>query len=88
MISDSYIARDAIFEILDNQLREGDPPETRETLDRLLKSGHTEDEARRLVACVLASEVVAVVQDGRVYDPAGYVNALRALPKLPWDQVP
>lgn len=88
MTSDSDIARNAIFEVLDNQLKESDPPETRDTLDRLLESGHTEEEARRLIACVLASEVVVVVREGRVYDHAGYVNALHALPKLPWDEAP
>src|SRR3546814_20592245 len=36
MISDSDIARNAIFEILGNQLAQGSPPEVRETLDRLL----------------------------------------------------
>src|SRR3546814_16000141 len=32
MISDSDIARNAIFEILDTQLAQGSPPEVRETL--------------------------------------------------------
>ena len=36
MTSDAAIVRKAIFEILDNQLAEGNPPETRETLARLL----------------------------------------------------
>src|SRR3546814_18977748 len=46
MISDSDIARHAIFEILDNQLAQGSPPEVRETLDRLLAAGHPEEEAQ------------------------------------------
>src|SRR3546814_9666177 len=59
MISDSDTARNAIFEILDNQLAQGSPPEVRETLDRLLAAGHPEEEARRLLGCVIASEVFA-----------------------------
>jgi hypothetical protein len=85
MISDSDIARNAIFEILDNQLTEGNPPETREALDRLLADGYSEEEARRLIACVVVSEVFAVVREGREYDSIGYAKALRDLPNLPWD---
>ena len=83
MDSDSDIARKAIFEILNNQLAEGNPPETGETLARLLAAGHPEQEARRLIACVIAREVFAVVQEGREFDTSKYVEALRALPTLP-----
>src|SRR3546814_14448371 len=49
MISDSDIARNAIFEILDNQLAQGSPPEVREPLDRLLAAGHpARSEERRV----------------------------------------
>jgi len=85
MSDDSDISRAAIFEILDNQLRLGSPPETRETLDRLLANGYAEQEARRLIACVLVCEIYAVMHDGREYDNAKYTHDLRALPKLPWD---
>jgi hypothetical protein len=85
MTSDSDIARAAIFEILDNQLRLGRPPEVREALRRLRASGCAEDEARRLIACVLASEVYAVVRDGQEHDSVKYASALRARPELPWD---
>src|SRR3546814_7266594 len=86
MISDSDIARNAIFEILDNQLAQGSPPEVRETLDRLLAAGHPEAEARRLLGCVLASEVFAVLQAGRDFDRERYAQVLHALPTLPWDE--
>lgn len=85
MTSDAAIVRKAIFEILDNQLAEGNPPETRETLARLLADGHSEQEARRLIACVVTSEVFEVLQAGRDFDLSRYVQALRALPVLPWD---
>lgn len=83
MTSDANIARSAIFEVLDNQLKAGNPPETRETLQRLLASGHSEKEARRLLGCVVAAEIFAVLHEGKEYDHGRYVDALRALPKLP-----
>jgi hypothetical protein len=63
MSSDSDIARVAIFEIFDKELRLGRPPEVGKALGRLRASGCAEDEAGRLIACVLASEVYAVVRD-------------------------
>src|SRR3546814_15456781 len=85
MISDSDTARNAIFEILDNQLSQGSPPEVRETLDRLLAAGPPEEEARRLLGCVIASEVVAVLPEGRAFDLERYAYVIHALPTPAWD---
>jgi hypothetical protein len=74
-----------IMEIVDNQLRDGTPPETRATLDRLMADGMPEKEARRLIACVVTSEVFDVVKSGQPYQEARFVAALRALPRLPWE---
>lgn len=69
----------------DDQLAEGNPPEAGEALACLLADGHSEQEARSLIACVVASEVFAVVQERREFDSHRYAQALRALPRLPWD---
>jgi hypothetical protein len=52
----------AIFEVLDNQLRANDPPETQETLERLKAQATDEAEARRLIGCVIAAEIFAVLK--------------------------
>jgi hypothetical protein len=75
----------AMHEVVDNQLRDGVPPETRQTLDRLMAEGHSQSEARRLIAAVVASEIFGMLKHKRPYDPAGYVAALQRLPKMPWD---
>jgi len=46
-----------MFELVDNQLRADDPPETRLTLDRLVREGHSDGEAKRLIAVVVAVEI-------------------------------
>jgi hypothetical protein len=76
----------AMYEIIDNQLRDGEPPETKQTFDRLLVEGHSVAEARRLLATVAASEVFEVLKRRRPYDHASYVAALQRLPKLPWER--
>jgi len=74
----------AIMEVVDNQLREGTPPETRQTLDRLLATGYPETEARRLIACAVTSEIFDVLTNHQPYDEARYIAALHRLPTLPW----
>jgi len=75
----------AIREVVDNQLRDGTPPETRQTFDRLLAAGYPEEEARRLIACAVTSEIFDVLKNHQPYDEARYIAALHRLPTLPWE---
>ncbi len=75
----------AIREVVDNQLREGTPPATRQTLDRLLADGHPEEDARRLIACAVTSEIFDVLTNRQPYDEARSIAALGRLPTLPWE---
>jgi hypothetical protein len=70
--------------VVENQLRHLDPPATKETLDRLISEGVTEDEARRLIGCVVASEIFDVLKRKQPFNQDRYVMALRKLPELPW----
>ena len=75
----------AILEVVDNQLRDGNPPETRTTLDRLLANGTEENEARRLIACVGAAEMFEVMKTKSPFDRERFVSRLAKLPEMPWD---
>ena len=74
-----------ILEIVDNQLTEGTPPETRQTFDRLVGDGYAPEEARGLIGCVVISEIFEVMQRREEYDEARFVAALHRLPRLPWE---
>ncbi len=76
--------RKAILDVVENQLRNLDPPATKETLDRLISQGVAEDEARRLIGCVVASEIFDILKHKQPFDQDRYVMALRKLPELPW----
>jgi hypothetical protein len=78
--------RRAILEVVDNQLRDDTPPETKMTLDRLIAEGHTRTAAIELIACVVSTEIFQVLKSRRPYDNASYVAALQALPRLPWEK--
>ncbi len=83
---DPEILRAAIFEVLENQLRDNLPSETRETLNRLLAEGFPENEAKRLIACALSTEIFAVMKSGKPSDSARYIGYLKKLPAMPWEE--
>ena len=47
----------AIIKVVENQLRNNDPPQTGQTFKRLIEAGHSEKEAKRLIACVVSAEI-------------------------------
>ena len=77
--------KSAILEVVDNQLQENDPPETRQTFDRLISEGYSEVEAKELIGCVVSSEIFDVMKKNEPFDPGRFAKALNGLPKLPWD---
>jgi hypothetical protein len=81
---DSEIAQTAIFEIIDNQMRDETPPETKQTFDRLIADGYSHEETMKLIGCVVSSEIFAVLKQRQPYNQERYVAALKALPELPW----
>ncbi len=83
MAKSSRVLNQAILKVVDNQIRDLTPPATRETFDRLVREGVTKDEARRLIACVVASEIFDVLKHEQPYDEERYLKALKKLPELP-----
>jgi hypothetical protein len=70
----------AILEVVDTQLRENTPPETRQTFERLVTSGYTPEDARRLIGNLVAQELFQVLQRSEVSNEQRYLAALRGLP--------
>ena len=82
------VLHQAIMDIVDNQVRDDTPPETRRTLERLVATGHTLEDARRLIGCVVSTAIYDVLAQHRPFDEAAYVAALQRLPILPWEDEP
>ena len=74
----------AVLEIVDTQLQNGTPPETRATFERLVGEGYTPEGARQLLAHVVVHEIFAVMSRGERYDEARFIAALERLPSLPY----
>lgn len=71
------ILNKAILGVVEKQLRNLNPPATKETFDRLIATGLADDEARRLIGCVVASEIFDILDAGEPYNEGRYVQALR-----------
>jgi UDP-glucose 6-dehydrogenase len=70
---------------VEEQLKKNDPPETRETLERLIKEGFNEGDAKLVIAQCIAAEMVKVVATKTPFNKARFVNCLAQLPKPPED---
>ena len=73
------------MELIDNQIRDNSPLETRLTLDRLVAEGLELEDARRLIGAVLAMEINDMLAQLRPFDEPAFVAALQRLPILPLD---
>jgi len=76
----------AIMKVVDNQLRGNDPPQSGQTFKRLMAAGHSEQEAKRLIACVVAAEIFDVLKQQQPFNLERFVKALDNLPALPWEE--
>jgi len=77
--------KSAILEVVDNQLQANDPPETRQTFDRLISEGYSEEEAKKLIGYVVTSEIFDVLKKQEPFKPERFAKALNELPKLSQD---
>lgn len=73
----------AIIEVVENQLEANDPPEIKETLDRLVSEGYSSMESKELIGNVVVVEVFEVLKEGKPFDLDRYVAALQRLPEIP-----
>jgi hypothetical protein len=79
----NQIAREALMEALENQLKGNNPPETRKTLQRLKAMGYSEEEAKNLIGQCLATEIFHVLKYKQPYNNERYIGYLKNLPKSP-----
>ena len=86
MEEDSEVARWAIFEVIENQIKANDPPITKGTYDRLRAEGHTHEETMKLIGCALSVELFELMKNSEPFNAQRYATNLKGLPELPWDE--
>lgn len=78
-------ARAEILKVVDNQLRDNTPPETRQNFDRLLKEGITEQDAKIMIAQCVACEIFDILKYKEKFNQERFVANLNKLPEEPFD---
>lgn len=73
------------MEVVDNQLKSNDPPEIRQTYDRLISEGYSKKEAKELIGCVVTSEIFDVLKKQKHFNLLRFVSAINKLPTVPVD---
>ena len=71
------------LEVVENQIRDNTPPETRETLKRLTSDGISEEDARILIAQAVAVEVWDTLRNKKSFNRERFVRNLKKLPQEP-----
>lgn len=79
------VLRDQIFSIIENQMRDNNPPETNTTYQRLRDLGYDDFQTRQFIGQCVAVEIFDVIKNGKAYDNDRYVKNLQKLPKEPFD---
>jgi hypothetical protein len=69
------------LEVVENQLRDNKPLETRQTLERLLKEGYNQNDAKILIASAVAAEAYFVMKSGKEFNHERFVRNLNQLAK-------
>jgi len=86
MEPESDIAREAIFEAIENQMRDNNPPITKDTFNRLIADGYSKNEAMKLIGFSLANEISEIMNSNQRFNEERYSQNLRNLPDFPWEE--
>ena len=73
--------RAAFLEVVDNQLRDNNPPDTKETLKRLMAEGHSAEDAKDLIAQGVAVEAYMVMKTKTAFNRERFERNLTTLPE-------
>ena len=70
---------EAVHEIVENQIRDGKPIETKVTLNRLMTLGYDRHEAIHKIGAIVLEEIFNIMKNQKKFDEKKYVNKLKKL---------
>jgi hypothetical protein len=73
----------AYMEVVENQLRDNDPPETRTTYERLKSEGFSELDAKKLIAQAIVAETFWIMKKKEMFNLKRFIKNLNRLPAEP-----
>jgi hypothetical protein len=75
----------AFMEVVDNQIRDNNPPETRETLNRLISQGMSRGDAKMCIGQAVCVEVWDIMRNKKEFNRERFIRNLMSLPEEPKD---
>jgi len=69
--------------IVDNQINENHPPETKETYQRLQKLGFSEGDSKKLIAQCVGYEMFEIMKNKNIFNEKRFIKNLKNLPTEP-----
>ena len=78
---------DEIIKVVENQMRLNDPPETKQTYDRLLASGISKTNTLKYLGQCVAVEIYCVMKNKELYNNERYIKNLLNLPEFPSEEL-
>ena len=79
------ILKAVYLEAVETQLRDNNPPETRQTFDRLRAEGISEKDAKLLIGSVIAVESYEIMKSGTPFNKERFLRNLNRLPDQSFD---
>lgn len=79
------ILREQIFEIIRNQIKANNPPETKIAFDRLKALGYSDFVTNQLIGQCIAVELFQIMKFQKPFNESRYIKNLKKLPKEPFD---
>ena len=73
---DDKTVRDAMLDTVLNQIETGDPPEAKQTFDRLMAAGQSKSQALQKMAAALRVEMGRMLNESSPFDNARYAQLL------------
>ncbi len=84
---DREFLRETFLEIVENQLRADDPKETKQTFERLMEEGWSEEDAKKLIAQCVLTEIFMIQKYKKPFDEQRYIFNLKNLPDEPVEEI-
>ncbi|MCP3929124.1 MAG: DUF1841 family protein [Bacteroidetes bacterium] len=76
------ILRDQFLQVVENQLSDDNPPETKETYLRLQKEGYSKSDSKILIAQCVAKAIYDAMTKNIPFNNVDYVKNLNKLPEF------
>jgi len=81
---DLNFAGEAVFEAINNQIRNNNPPETKQTYDRLMKKIKNHDEVMKYIGVVMMAEILDILKSRKPFNKKRYIGRSNKLPDISW----